>query len=449
MGKRAVVLGGGGSRGAYQIGVWQAMKQVGMDYQIVTGSSVGALNGILMVQQDDENAKKLWENIRNEDVMDLQEPLPDVSFEEPGWERKAWGDFFHTAVQSRGVDMTPLESYLRDYVNEEAVRQSSIAFGMVTVEFPSMHPMELTIEEIPKGELADYLLASCACFPAFRTKKIGEAQFIDGGYHDNLPIQLAVRLGAQEILAVDIKGVGVYRRQVEGVPVKTIRSHWDLGPFLLFDPTLSKRNMRLGYLEALRAFGQLEGNWYSWPLGMGQKMAPLAKNRILQLAQVLKLDEKDGPMASIMRRKLLKVLLEGVQNKQRGKELPWGLLAQLTGELAGECFKIPPLKIYTFATLGKEVVSRFHQWEKELDFQKVLEIQEKGLPPLEQIKRIAGLGRIALVSFLYQELKKAMAGGSLPLTLWPGMALFPKDFLVVAFLWAADQDLSYWEELDR
>ena len=47
---RAVVLGGGGARGAYEVGVWQAMAELGMDYQVVTGTSVGALNGALMVQ---------------------------------------------------------------------------------------------------------------------------------------------------------------------------------------------------------------------------------------------------------------------------------------------------------------------------------------------------------------------------------------------------------------
>ena len=51
MNKTAIVLAGGGSRGAYQIGVWKALREMGIDYQLVTGTSVGALNGVLMVQQ--------------------------------------------------------------------------------------------------------------------------------------------------------------------------------------------------------------------------------------------------------------------------------------------------------------------------------------------------------------------------------------------------------------
>ena len=50
MGKLAIVLAGGGSRGAYQIGVWKALREMGIEYHIVTGASVGALNGAMMVQ---------------------------------------------------------------------------------------------------------------------------------------------------------------------------------------------------------------------------------------------------------------------------------------------------------------------------------------------------------------------------------------------------------------
>ena len=49
---RAVVLSGGGSKGAYQIGVWKALRQLNIKYEIVAGTSVGALNGAMMVQKN-------------------------------------------------------------------------------------------------------------------------------------------------------------------------------------------------------------------------------------------------------------------------------------------------------------------------------------------------------------------------------------------------------------
>ena len=68
--KRAVVLGGGGSRGSYQIGVWQAMLELGLEYHVVTGTSVGALNGALMAQREFEAAYDLWWNMDNSRVME-------------------------------------------------------------------------------------------------------------------------------------------------------------------------------------------------------------------------------------------------------------------------------------------------------------------------------------------------------------------------------------------
>ena len=43
--KIALVLSGGGSRGAYQCGVWQALEELGIKIDIVVGVSVGAING--------------------------------------------------------------------------------------------------------------------------------------------------------------------------------------------------------------------------------------------------------------------------------------------------------------------------------------------------------------------------------------------------------------------
>ena len=47
--KRAIVLSGGGGKGAYQIGFWKAIRELDIEYNIVTGTSIGSLNGAFMV----------------------------------------------------------------------------------------------------------------------------------------------------------------------------------------------------------------------------------------------------------------------------------------------------------------------------------------------------------------------------------------------------------------
>ena len=67
---RAIVLGGGGSLGAYQIGVWKALKELEVNYDLVVGTSIGAVNGALMAQglNTYDFAKELWDNITIKDV---------------------------------------------------------------------------------------------------------------------------------------------------------------------------------------------------------------------------------------------------------------------------------------------------------------------------------------------------------------------------------------------
>ena len=61
--KLGLVLSGGGSKGAYEIGVYKALKKLGKKPNIITGTSVGALNGVLLVQNDYYSAVKLWRSI--------------------------------------------------------------------------------------------------------------------------------------------------------------------------------------------------------------------------------------------------------------------------------------------------------------------------------------------------------------------------------------------------
>ena len=57
---KALVLAGGGSKGAYEMGVWKALRRLHMKFDIVTGTSIGALNGALVVQGSYYRGKRLW-----------------------------------------------------------------------------------------------------------------------------------------------------------------------------------------------------------------------------------------------------------------------------------------------------------------------------------------------------------------------------------------------------
>ena len=252
--QKALVLAGGGARGSYQVGVWRALMELDWHPQIITGTSVGGLNGAMFVLDLYETARDMWLTIRSRDVMELPEENADLS---------ALHQFLLRVVKEGGMDVTPLEEIVERVLDEDALRAAPIRFGIVTVEQRGLRPRELTLEDIPAGQVRDYLMASAACFPALRARQIDGVKFLDGGYSDNMPTGLAKTMGAEELVCVDLEGVGITRPNLTGLPTTMIRSYWELGDILHFDPDTAKRNMELGYYDTRRAMGYLRGCAYA------------------------------------------------------------------------------------------------------------------------------------------------------------------------------------------
>ena len=235
---KALVLAGGGARGSYQVGVWRALTELGWRPQIITGTSVGSLNGAMFALDLYETARDMWLTIRSQDVMELpaeDAPLPELHA------------FLKDAVTQGGMDVTPLEEIVERVLDEDKLRKSPIR----------------PLEEIPEGKVKDYLLASAACFPALRAHTIDGVSYLDGGYRDNMPTALAQKMGAEELVCVDLEGVGITRPNRTGLPTTLIRSCWELGDILHFEPATARRNIELGYHDTLRAFGRLRGCAYA------------------------------------------------------------------------------------------------------------------------------------------------------------------------------------------
>ena len=70
-GKRALVLAGGGAKGSYQIGVWRALQELDWTPDIITGASVGTLNGCLFTMGKIQEAEDLWRSLEIHDVLEV------------------------------------------------------------------------------------------------------------------------------------------------------------------------------------------------------------------------------------------------------------------------------------------------------------------------------------------------------------------------------------------
>ena len=68
--KTALIFSGGGARGAYEVGVWKALEELDIKCDIVTGASIGSINGALYTQGTLKLAEDLWKNINFETVFE-------------------------------------------------------------------------------------------------------------------------------------------------------------------------------------------------------------------------------------------------------------------------------------------------------------------------------------------------------------------------------------------
>lgn len=335
--RTALALAGGGARGAYHLGVWRALRELNVKFDIVTGTSVGALTGGIIVEGDYEAAERIFCNIKNSDVMELPDDLREV------------GDFIKYVTKNGGLDVRPLANLVESCVHEDNVRKSGIDFGMVIVKRSDLSPMEVTLKDIPKGELIKYMLASASIFPFFTSQDIGGSKYIDGGLFNNLPISLAEDMGATSIIAVDLEAWGVEKQYTGGLPVRYIRPSWPLGSIVNFDAETSRKNLMLGYLDAMRAYQRYDGFRYAIERG------ELAKYK--RTGAVLSCAKANLELApQLASRAAISSLIQDYDAHRNDRRMLMAL-----AESAAYVMELDPLKPYAFEELNRAIVEAYRK----------------------------------------------------------------------------------------
>ena len=280
--KIGIALAGGGSKGSYEVGVWKALRELGIRYDIVTGTSIGAVNGALMVMGDYERAENLWKTISAQDIMhngmDLKHDM-DYYFEN----RDQLLTFAKDFASSRGADITPYKERIAKELDEEAFFASPVDYAAVTARFPSLQGVEAHKSDMEPGTVADWILASSSCFPVFPMCEIDGQSYIDGGYADNLPVTTAFRMGAEQVIAVALKPEAEAKYFPHHPLVTHITPSRPLGPFLDFSREVLDNNFRLGYTDTMRVLGNYFGSSYAFRPAGKEALLDAARGYLLFL----------------------------------------------------------------------------------------------------------------------------------------------------------------------
>lgn len=183
----ALVLGGGGMLGAFQVGLLKSLFRRGFRPGLVVGTSAGALNAAFVAFHPDEDAIARLEAIWN-----------DVQFA-----RLFHRNLFRMAfcVASKRLCVYS-NDYLRKIILSNA-EQDDFAAAEV--------PLFVTTTDLKTGEkvvfsngrISEALLASTAIPGLFSPVRIGGRVLVDGAVAAHLDIETALRVGASEVLAID------------------------------------------------------------------------------------------------------------------------------------------------------------------------------------------------------------------------------------------------------
>lgn len=267
--KQAIALAGGGTKGAYQVGAWKAMRELGIPFDIVTGTSIGSVTAALMVQGDFDRAWELWTHITEEQIMlEREDATPREKRELAALAEhpeqliarvKDWAD-----LNRRTADITPYRALVHQYLDEARFFASPVDFGLMTARFPSFQPVEVRKQDIAPGYLPQWILASSACYPMFPMCEIDGQNYLDGAYSDNLPISTAFRLGADRVIAIGLKPETPEKKYTNHPLVTYIAPAEPLGKLLEFDPDALHHSIALGYTDTLRVLGSYIGHTYTF-----------------------------------------------------------------------------------------------------------------------------------------------------------------------------------------
>jgi NTE family protein len=205
--RRTWVLGGGGARGAAQVGVLQALFEAGVEAPAaIVGTSVGALNGASIAAfpslAGTMMLREVWLSRQAAAVFEAH-PLGVIM---SGLRR----DFLSVMPQQNVRNLINRAQALTGISTFEQLRTP---LAVVATDMNAGKPAVFR-----SGELAPALLASTAIPGVFPAVRIDDREHLDGGVVENTPLNIAVDDGAREILAVSLMAGGEYEQSPSSLP---------------------------------------------------------------------------------------------------------------------------------------------------------------------------------------------------------------------------------------
>lgn len=191
MTKRALVLSGGGSRGAYQVGAIQALLEAGRKWDTVHGISVGALNASWIAMHSPieqphsiNGLLEIWNNINtSDDIYTRWNPVKPINYL-----YSMWKGSLHSGQ--------PLKNLVDKFLDKQKIVSSGVK---LTVGCVNLNTTEYTVIEGDNPAIKEFILASSHLPLVFEPMELYGEKWVDGGIRHQIPIYEALKERPDEI----------------------------------------------------------------------------------------------------------------------------------------------------------------------------------------------------------------------------------------------------------
>ncbi len=254
MEKTGIFLTGGGGMGSFQVGFFKALEEANIRYDLVCGSSVGALVGGAATYMTADEMREAWgvlslENVLKIDSSKIKDPA--------GLKRDLMliKECFLSCCRRDPhlmIDVNDIRKLLYSVVDGEAIASSPIDFGIVTTLLPSMKMQKIFKEDMICSPL-EYILASIY-MPIFSRQRIIDGRhYLDTSRYRRYPLEMLKEKGCNRIFVVNIEAENMKKLEnpiqkyfTDGEDV-TLINYEDKPSILDFSREMSEVNYQKGY----------------------------------------------------------------------------------------------------------------------------------------------------------------------------------------------------------
>lgn len=311
--KKGLVLSGGGARGAYQMGCWRAFRELNIDFDIVSGTSIGALNASLYCEGNYNKSIEFWRNLYSIDLIHIYNAL-------------------ETIIEKAEI-------------NEEAIRQSGKELIITTLEEDTLKPAYHKLSETPRGHLRKIIRASMTCWSGFGTVDISRKEHKDAGdekFGDNTPIKPIYKNGVMEIFVVYLESEKLTNKErFPNAIIRDIAPEKNLGPLWKFNDKITIERIETGYNDSINLITKREKRSKEMGFSKKHELVRFRKEVTLEEDEEIhfslwgKLKSPDDPggrsgVLSVLTSQYLRFFRHGVIRDSINMKIPFNCIKQFS-----------------------------------------------------------------------------------------------------------------------